>query len=318
MSAAYDNVSARYERIKQKNEQLLKQRRAEVYQKVPELEELEASLLALNLERVKTALISDDGGKKVKAVKKQITETETKIKALLKENGFKISYLNPIYTCAKCQDTGYVDAVTKCRCFHQYLLEERVKESGLSAASGTFETFDLSVFGTVKDKDGITQNKYMNGLKKHAEAFVNQIPDAQTITFIMMGGTGTGKTFLAEAMLNRALQNGQIGKYFTASRLFSEFHKHRLGEDVDIDLYHAIPVMVIDDLGTEVMTRNVTEAYFYNLINERMIRGRITVIATNLNPGAIKERYGDRTYSRLFSKQSEKHLIPGAFTDIRK
>ncbi len=318
MSAAYDNVNARYERIIRQNERILEQKRAEAYQKAPALEELEASLLALNLERVQTALITDDSGKTLDAVKKRISEAEAKIKSLLKENGFDASHLDPVYTCTKCQDTGYIDAMTKCTCFHRYLLEERVKESGLNADSGTFEAFNADVFGEQKTKDGITQKQYMTGLKKRAEAFADSIPDGKAITFIMMGNTGTGKTFLAEAILNRALKNGQIGTYITANRLFSDFHKHRLGEDVDIDLYHDIPVMAIDDLGTEVMTRNVTEAYFYNLINERMIRGRITVIATNLEPAIIKERYGDRTYSRLFSKQSEKYLIPAEFTDIRK
>ena len=165
---------------------------------------------------------------------------------------------------------------------------------------------------------GVEGRSLLGCVKKAAEGFAEQIGNGEIDTLILMGSAGTGKTFLAEAVLNRALKNGHIGQYITANQLFSAFHRHRLGETVDIALYNEVPVLVIDDLGTEVMTKNVTEAYFYNLVNERMVRAHTTVIATNLDPNMIKARYGDRTYSRLFSKQSQKHLIPAEYSDIRK
>jgi len=317
MSTAYDNLDIRYQRIKQKNENIHAQRHDDVLNKAPEMQGLEEERTTLNLERLKCA-ITDDAQQTKAEIAKKIEQIEKKIEKLLKTHGFSPDYLDPIYTCEKCEDTGYLDPVTKCDCFHRYLLEERIKESGLKPDCGTFETFDLTVFNDQRVGDLPSQRKYMESLKTKVEAFTEQIGKGETHTLILMGFAGTGKTFLAEAVLNRALQNGNIGQYVTANQLFSLFHKHRLGESVDIDLFNDVPVLVIDDLGTEVMTRNVTEAYFYNLVNERLVRNNTTIIATNLIPEKIKERFGDRTYSRLFSKQSQKHLIPVGYMDIRK
>ncbi len=60
--------------------------------------------------------------------------------------------------------------------------------------------------------------------------------------------------------------------------------------------------MLIDDLGTEPMMRNITVEYLFTLLNERMAAKRHTVVATNLTPVQLQERYGERVASRLLDK----------------
>ena len=62
------------------------------------------------------------------------------------------------------------------------------------------------------------------------------------------------------------------------------------------------PILVIDDLGTEPMLRNITVEYLFTLLNERCAAGRATLIATNLSPAELKERYGERVASRLLDR----------------
>lgn len=62
-------------------------------------------------------------------------------------------------------------------------------------------------------------------------------------------------------------------------------------------------MLVIDDLGTEPMLKNVTVEYLLLVLEERQTRGRATVITTNLTGENILNRYGERIYSRLSHKQ---------------
>ena len=45
--------------------------------------------------------------------------------------------------------------------------------------------------------------------------------------------------------------------------------------------------------------QNVTREYLFSLLNERLIQGRHTVIATNLKPDNLLSVYGERVFSRL-------------------
>ena len=60
--------------------------------------------------------------------------------------------------------------------------------------------------------------------------------------------------------------------------------------------------MLIDDLGTEPVLKNVTKEYLYNLINTRQINKRATLITTNLSLDNILDRYDERIFSRLGNK----------------
>ena len=64
------------------------------------------------------------------------------------------------------------------------------------------------------------------------------------------------------------------------------------------------PLLLVDDLGTEPLMRNITVEYLFLLINERMEAGLSTMVTTNLNPAQILERYGERVCSRLFDRAS--------------
>ena len=63
-----------------------------------------------------------------------------------------------------------------------------------------------------------------------------------------------------------------------------------------------VPLLLIDDLGSEPMMRNITVEYLFTLLNERMAMNRHTVICTNLSPMQVQERYGERVMSRMFDR----------------
>ena len=61
-------------------------------------------------------------------------------------------------------------------------------------------------------------------------------------------------------------------------------------------------LLLIDDLGTEPLMNNVTVTQLFNLLNERQMSGRHTVLSTNLSMNELQERYTERVTSRLLDK----------------
>ena len=56
--------------------------------------------------------------------------------------------------------------------------------------------------------------------------------------------------------------------------------------------------MILDDLGTEMITAYSTSA-LYTLINTRLTRKKATIISTNLDLPALSKAYNERILSRL-------------------
>ena len=105
---------------------------------------------------------------------------------------------------------------------------------------------------------------------------------------------------------------------FAANNRFLKYHT-TFNEDKSgwLDPMLDCSFLIIDDLGTESILKNVTLEYFYQIINERNTSGKLTLITTNLGHDDILARYGERIYSRLFDKSlSFAYSIKGK--DIRK
>ena len=133
----------------------------------------------------------------------------------------------------------------------------------------------------------------------------------------IMGSSGSGKTVLASAVAAAFMERGASAVTVTAFgfvRRALDYHTQFSIPDytdgftpmLDCDL------LVIDDLGTENTLKNVTKEYLYTVINERWIRGKHTLITTNLDAKSIMTRYGESIASRLFDKnKSQLCLIEG-------
>lgn len=116
------------------------------------------------------------------------------------------------------------------------------------------------------------------------------------------GPKGTGKTHLLMATARYLLPD--LAAYIYAdelgSRIFRELKAEQLDELIE-DLV-AVPVLMLDDLGTESTDRNdYVLLQVSNILNRREQEGiyRPTVITTNLNQAEMEARY-PRLNSRLW------------------
>ncbi len=303
------DVLAEYSRIQQKNELETSRRKDEVYARIPQLKTLHEQLEALLIARPKLKLTGEPDNSE------QIKVLHAKSEALLAGAGYDTHYLDPLYSCALCQDTGLLEDTTRCECFKKRMLEDKLDAARLTDDAISFEKFDLNRFGNDPIDSDKSQRDIMERIRDICVTYADNYPSCLSI-LLLSGGVGLGKTYVSKCIMRRVIERGFTAASFTAYRLFSMFHQHRLGEDVDLEPILEVPLLIIDDIGTEPMTKNVTKEYFFDLLNERNAAGRKTVIVTNLPFHELDERYGERIFSRLMDTRfSQKILFKGR--DIR-
>lgn len=106
---------------------------------------------------------------------------------------------------------------------------------------------------------------------------------------------GTGKTFIACAVLKEMLRRGNTGLFVTVSG-----YKEALtgqGEEFDYkysyeDRAKDVDCLVLDDFGKEYRTQTgFAENKLEELIRHRVQNLKVTIITTNLSPAMLKEEY---------------------------
>lgn len=131
----------------------------------------------------------------------------------------------------------------------------------------------------------------------------------------LWGGTGTGKTYLAAAILREYVKGARRTAYFrTVADLIRDIRAtfdRDGGGDTEaelLDRYAGYGLLVFDDLGAENSTDFSTSTVL-NLIDRRGNGGKATVITSNMTLSEISDRLDPRIASRLSEGQA--WHIPG-------
>ena len=139
----------------------------------------------------------------------------------------------------------------------------------------------------------------------------------------MTGDPGLGKTFLSACIAREVSKSGFSVVYDTATHVFSQFETNkfrRFGEEdqeeaaADVRRYLECDLLIVDDLGTELVTPFVQDA-LYQLINGRIVAEKRTIINSNLDEKGIRQRYSPQIASRL---GGEYYTLVFVGDDIRK
>lgn len=111
-----------YEDIRARNEAEAEKRRTEVYKQIPRVREIEdeSRNLGLQISRVMLSGGSDTKNR-IKALKDKVDSLNHEKAYLMTENNFKIDYMDMVYDCPLCRDTGTQDTGERCICFAEKL-----------------------------------------------------------------------------------------------------------------------------------------------------------------------------------------------------
>lgn len=136
---------------------------------------------------------------------------------------------------------------------------------------------------------------------------------------LIYGEPGNGKTYfsacIANALVQRLIPVICVGAIALTERIGQS--KRTWGDEGIFTVLNALEnadLLIIDDLGTEEDTK-WTRSMIYQIIEKRNTVNLPVIITTNISMKELKERYDDRTYSRLSSMCS---FIRNTGNDIRK
>lgn len=289
-------------------------RQEKIYSRIPEIERIDTRLRTQMTELVGLTL---RGGAELNTAIKTLEDESLALQAkkaeLLVERGYEMDYLDDIFSCPACRDTGYVGG-KMCSCLKAMYNAEVTRELGtlLKNSDECFEKFDLSLYGDVRESMEIVYNT----CREYANSFSDR-----SMNLMFQGGTGLGKTFLSACIARVVAGNGHSVCYDTASSALEAFETKKFSRDAQTAENAAVKVermldcelMILDDLGTEMPTPMSVSA-LYTLINTRLVNGRKTVISTNLTDAELSKRYNPQICSRL---EGEFTKLPFFGSDIR-
>ena len=301
-NAQYNSIMKGYEQTRDRNRHLAEQRRREIYTKLPEYGRLDESVGELSVAQAKLLLNGDDEA--LTRLRFSLKDISRRKKDLLVSAGYPADYLEPVYTCPDCKDTGYIEGDNglrkKCHCFHQQELDILYEQSHIRdmIASENFSNLSYEYY----QGDDLTHfRKCVDVCRNFVQNFKQ---DYHNLFFY--GTVGTGKSFLSGCIASELLQSGHSVIYFSASGLFDTLARYTFNAGAKEALsgfyedIYSCDLLIIDDLGTE-MSNRFTVSQLFVCLNERILRQKSTLISTNLALEDLKNIYSERIFSRITS-----------------
>lgn len=188
----------------------------------------------------------------------------------------------------------------KCSCQQEVDIKQQAKlieikrnanieklRNGITDAKYKAMTFEADLYKKIR-----FAHKYANSFKRYLK---------ENIGLVIMGGTGSGKTFAAACIANAVVEQ-EYSVYmanmgYIIDRMTNLFSQDRLDYIAKLQRYS---LLIIDDFGTSRDTDFANEQV-YNLIDTRYRCGKPMIITTNLSPTDMKteELKYKRTYERI-------------------
>lgn len=274
----------------------LRRRNAEIQnERIAECEKKNPKLASLRMERGEIIRALAAGKLTSDQAHSRLAAANAERKNTLIGMGLPANYLDPVYTCPKCRDTGEVGDGLKrlCSCALQKKQETLAVGARVNAKQA-FDSFDPAIY------PNDTQRGWGTRCKGFCQKYAASLPHPEKPNLLFWGMPGLGKTYFANAIALAALQQGVEARMVTAYRFVQDALEGIERNSDAMRFYTTVPLLVLDDLGTEPMIPNITVETLFRVFNERYVSELPTIVITNLSPEEIRGTYGERLASRLF------------------
>lgn len=290
----YEYVEKVYRDRQRQNEYELQQRREHAYGLSPKLRETDEALSNIG---ARIAQCVSGGAPAIKKLRAEIDTLRAGKRKILKELGLDEDYLDIKYHCALCCDTGINGGHVCKKCAEDELKKAAfvLTSLGRTLSDQSFDNFDLDLYSKTGEPSPYTVMKTnLEYCRSYCDSFV---PGE---CLFMTGGTGLGKTHLSSAIAHELINKGISVCYVTATELFDRMEAVKFGrsEIDDTQEFYDADVLIIDDLGSEVITAFTVSALF-SLVNSRINSGRSMIISTNFSMKDFEKNYNDKIASRI-------------------
>ena len=253
----------------------------------------------------------------------QMEAINGQLRAALVRAGFDGDYLQPIYRCSVCRDTGYVGEPVHemCACLKRAVMNRLYQAEGLQGLEReNFAAFDERIFPDepIEGRKG-SQRAFIRRCREYCEGYADAFRADEGKGLLLCGRSGLGKTFLMNCVAQRVLERGYSVVVVSAYKLIEAMRRYQFGEDdaQQVQDMLSCDLLCIDDLGSEPMLRGVTVSSIYHIINERRNASKAIVVTTNCDSDQLYEKYDDRIGARL-TDPSRMTVIPFVGVDVRR
>ena len=257
------------------------------------------------------------------SMRKEMEEINAGLRKALRGCGLPEDYLQPVYRCPICKDTGYVGEPVHepCVCLKRAVLNKLYENEGLQGLENeNFEMFNENLFpDTPFENMKGNQRAFIRRCRKFCEDYANEFESNSGKGLFMFGASGLGKTFLMNCVAQRVLERGFSVVVISAYKLMETMRKYQFsGEGMEqVQDMLTCDLLAIDDLGSEPMFREVTTSALYHIVSERGNANRSIIVTSNCDVEQLYEKYGDRIAARL-TNPSRVGVIQFMGIDVRR
>ena len=305
MSAALNRLRREKDRREAERERLTQ----EIYAKEPRLRAIDRELQST---AARIVLITFDAegssGQALTELRQRNLNLQRERAELLTSWGYSIDCLDEKPACSLCGDKGYLSDGSSCQCLRRLYTEEQNKRLSklLDLGGQSFENFSLDWYESQIWPDyGCSPLENMKMVREICWNYAGQF-SKDDMNLLFTGAPGLGKTFLSACIARVVSEKGFSVVYDTAGNVFQQFESRKFGRDDpysedpdrEVNRYLNCDLLIMDDVGSEMNTSFVRAA-FYQIVNDRLLNHRKTVLSTNLALSQIGERYGEAVLSRI-------------------
>lgn len=289
------------------------ERKAKLYENIPELADLDKELNQFSISIAKSILSDNSDGNELENLKNKLEELRQKKIVLLKANNIEENYLLPVFECKFCKDTGYIIKDGKsepCSCLKQKLFNLKFNQANIgNLDKENFKFFNMNLYSDEPNPEKyncpISPRENIGIIKSSALKFIENFNNSNEKNLLFCGATGLGKTFLSNCIAYELINQGKTVLYQSAPVMLDNIINEIFNKNSTTKLLDSIlnaDLLIIDDLGTETMnSMKFTE--LYKIINTRLLNqnNKITktIISTNLDLKGLFNTYDERLVSRF-------------------
>ncbi len=301
----FDVISNVYNNRRLENKMKLDKRIREVYESVPAIREYDRQISSLAMNATRKALAGDLSAKN--SLREDIERISEQKRAALLAHGYSADYLDEIFDCNQCKDTGFINGYP-CECLKNEIVTQLYSRSELKEvlARENFDTFNFNFYSEdfIDENLGISSLENMETVVDYCHYFINNF-DKTFDNLLFYGRAGTGKTFLINCIAKELIEKSFSVIYLSAVQLFDLLADYSFRRSNNTSVYRQIrmdellrcDLLIIDDLGTE-MGNSFTDSSLFDCLNERLIHQKSVIISTNLSLDDLQKNYSERIFSR--------------------